>query len=387
MTKEELRGLGRVFRRTRRDPKSKNPKDRIQSKLWWVQYYHRGKQIRKPTGETKKSKAMQFLKNELERSVSGRLVVGQGERLDFKAMSERLLSDYRRNRRRSIDRAEDGIGHLDAYFGGWRASEIDSGMIEQFVNYRIEDDGAANATVSYELAILKRMFRLCRSILGTPPEFPKIEVSNSRQGFFEEAEFRAVCEHLDDDIRPAVTFAYLTGWRVKSEVLALTWPHVDFNAGEVRLESGTTKNDEGRVFPFSMFPELEALLRSQRERTNALQQESGAIIPWVFHRRGSQIKTIRGSWSSAVKNAKIGKKILHDFRRTAVRNLERAGVPRAVGMQLVGHKTESMYHRYTIVPRKDLEDGIKRLAEFRILQTKEPAKIVVMKTGNGEGQK
>jgi hypothetical protein len=61
----------------------------------------------------------------------------------------------------------------------------------------------------------------------------------------------AVLSHLPDAVRPAVRFAYLTGWRMKSEVLSLTWKNVDFNAGQVRLEPGTTKNKEGRTFPFT----------------------------------------------------------------------------------------------------------------------------------------
>ena len=58
---------------------------------------------------------------------------------------------------------------------------------------------------------------------------------------------------FDIDLQSVMEFAYLTGWRIKSEVLPLQWGiNVDFEAGEVRLEPGTTQNDEGRVFPFSV---------------------------------------------------------------------------------------------------------------------------------------
>jgi integrase len=57
--------------------------------------------------------------------------------------------------------------------------------------------------------------------------------------------------------------------------------------------------------------------------------------------------------------AQIARKIPHDFRRTTVRNLDRAGVPRSVAMQLVGHKTEIIYRRYAIVAKKDLADGLR----------------------------
>ena len=57
-------------------------------------------------------------------------------------------------------------------------------------------------------------------------------------------------------------------------------------------------------------------------------------------------------------------RLLHDFRRGTVRNLERAGVPRATSMQLVGHKTESIYKRYAIKNDSDRRDGVATLAQF-----------------------
>jgi integrase len=163
-------------------------------------------------------------------------------------------------------------------------------------------------------------------------------------------------------------FAYLTGWRIKSEILPLQWGiNVDFIAGEIRLEPGTTKNGEGRVFPFSVLPELAEMLKQQRCRTQALEISTHQTIPWVFHRQGDRIKDFRKAWRQAVKEAELPSKIPHDFRRTAVRNLERAGVPRSVAMKLVGHKTESVYRRYAIVAKQDLIDGLKRLAEHRTI--------------------
>ena len=75
-------------------------------------------------------------------------------------------------------------------------------------------------------------------------------------------------------------FAYLTGWR-KREVLGLRWAQVELDAGWVRLEPGTTKNDEGQAFPLRGFHELDSLMRRQRERTDALQREIGSFVPWV----------------------------------------------------------------------------------------------------------
>ena len=63
--------------------------------------------------------------------------------------------------------------------------------------------------------------------------------------------------------------------------------------------------------------------------------------------------------------------LLHDFRRTAVRNLERAGVPRSVAMAMVGHKTESIYRRYAIVDEQMHREAAEKLGAFA---TEKPAR-------------
>ena len=243
----------------------------------------------------------------------------------------------------------------------------------------MEQYRVANASVNYELAMLKRMFTLSRKLLPVHPHFPRLHLNNVRTGFFEESEFQAFLANIEEDLQPVMELAYITGWRIRSEILPLRWGlNVDLEAGEVRLEPGTTKNNEGRVFPISALPKLAELLMRQKRRTEAIEKSTSRIIPWVFHRQGNKIKDFRGAWDKAIKAAGIPRKIPHDFRRTAVRNLERAGVPRAVAMKLVGHKTESIFRRYAIVARQDLLDGLKRLADYRAeIETKPGNRKVV----------
>src|SRR5712691_7233410 len=81
----------------------------------------------------------------------------------------------------------------------------------------------------------------------------------------------------------------------------------------------------------------------------------------MFHRSGKPIKSFRRAWVTACKKAGIPERLPHDFRRTAVRNLERAGVPRSTAMKMVGHKTESIYRRYAIVDEAMLKEGAVKL--------------------------
>jgi integrase len=229
---------------------------------------------------------------------------------------------------------------------------------------RRQEQGKARATIGYELAILRRAFNLAvqGNVVPRRPPFPSLSVNNARRGFFEPAELEALLVHLKQELRGMLRFAYLTGWRIPSEVLTLQWDQVDLEAGVVRLEPGTTKNSDGRTFPLDVLPALVEVLRSQRAYTDVYDQVEGKPVPWVFHRAGRPIKDFREAWERACEKAKLARRIPHDFRRSAVRNLERAGVPRSVAMKLTGHKTEAVYRRYAIVSESDLREGVAKLA-------------------------
>jgi integrase len=72
-------------------------------------------------------------------------------------------------------------------------------------------------------------------------------------------------------------------------------------------------------------------------------------------------QTFYDTWEKACGVAKIGDRHLHDFRRTAVRNFDRKGIPARVAMQLSGHQTFSIYQRYNIVSESDINDAAAKL--------------------------
>lgn len=168
---------------------------------------------------------------------------------------------------------------------------------------------------------------------------------------------------LPQDLQAPIEVAYITGWRIHDEIFTRRKDHADLKGrGWLRLEPGETKNDEGRMFP--MTKRLRSIIQKQLERTKELEKATGRIIPWLFHRNGEPIKTFRRSWLTACKNAGMPGKVPHDFRRTAVRNLERAGVPRSAAMKMVGHKTEAIYRRYAIAEEKMLGEAGDKLEIF-----------------------
>ena len=351
-----------------------------ESAIIWLKYRDAlGVLQRESSGTEKEQEARRLLKQREGAAVEGRVIVPRADKITVAALAEDLRADYQANGRRSADRLEYSLAHLLPVFGPRPAMQVTSADVTRYRAQRLAETGphdcaaephrcpvTAPATVNRELAALKRMFSLAvkGERLQRLPYIEMLKENNARRGFFEREQFEAVRAHLPEYARPAETFAYLTGWRLKSEILTLQWRQVDFRAGVVTLDVGTTKNRDGRTFP--MVPELRALLEVQRTTTDTLQKKIGAIVPWVFHRtkRGRSLKGFTKSWRAACLAAGLPGRIPHDFRRTAVRNLERAGVPRSTAMAMVGHRTESIYRRYAIVDEVMLKEGGAKLAAY-----------------------
>ena len=348
-------GLGRVYKR---------------GKTWWIAYHHHGKKVRESSRSHRKTDAIKRLRKRLEEISSGKFVGNNADKVTFDDLVTLLEQDYRLNGRKSLSTALAAVDHLHGTFGNDHAVDINSDRVHAYFHKRLAE-GARPATIAKEKSALHRMFRLAikRGKLRHMPEFPEIEIDNARQEFIEEADFTALMLELPEYLRSMFEFAYLTGWRVMSEVRVLKWDQVDCNAGTVKLRIRTTKNKEPRTFPFSALPQLRGLLERQREYTDSWEQQTGKPISYVFHRHGHPIKDFRHAWRMACKRAGVfgadGRaKLPHDFRRTAVRNLVRAGVPENTAMKLTGHKTREVFDRYDIVSGADLVDAVGKLAEF-----------------------
>lgn len=289
-----------------------------------------------------------------------------------------MEADYRQNGKRSLRTMLCAQKPILTHFGPARlAPDLMAVDLKAYRDARLKMK-IRPATVNRELSCLRRGFNLARrdGLLSAIPVFPMLGEDNVRTGFFEDHERQALLAALPEGLRPLAAFLSLTGWRI-GEVLALTWAHVDDKAGVIRLEPGTTKNRDGRTFPFLALPELAGILTQQRATTRTLELAQGRIIPHVFHLGGERIwlKRFYRQWWRAAKAAGVYREsadpitgklqrasIPHDFRRTAVRNLERAGVARSVAMKLTGHRTEAVYRRYAIVSEADLTSGVERLA-------------------------
>jgi integrase len=274
------------------------------------------------------------------------------------------VTDYQVNGKRSIRKVTNWIirDGLEPWFRGYRMANIAPPDVRAYIAYR-QEQGYSNATINRELAALKRMFTLAVQA-GTLLARPHIELlaeDNVRTGFFERAQFESVRALLPPALQAVVTLAYYTGWRVPSELLTLEWRQIDRLAAVIRLEPGTTKNRDGRVFKYAELSEVVATIEGLWQRHEALERR-GVIVPYVFCRdSGERIQSFYKRWNRACRLAGCPGRRPHDFRRTAVRNLNRAGVPETVAMKITGHKTRSVFDRYDITSEEDLSDAARKL--------------------------
>ena len=162
-------------------------------------------------------------------------------------------------------------------------------------------------------------------------------------------------------VRNLIEFLYLTGWRT-SEALRLLWSDVDWKRRTVWLRD--SKNREPRIFPFKYHARLEEVLRRQRDLVSDWERKETRLCPAVFHWRGKPMQKLRRSWKSACRAAGMSDRFVHDFRRTAVRNLIRAGVQQAIAMKITGHKTSSIFRRYLIVDEELLAQATGAVAHY-----------------------
>lgn len=320
--------------------------------VWNMKYYVHGKAVYESARTTIKSEAKKILQQREGDVADGKTIVKPHKLLVEDALKA-VIYDYENNSRKSLTNLHYRINLHLKVLNNRRMSDLRSDDIKAYVDGR-RAQGAAAATINRELAILKRAFTLAirEGRLLVKPHIAMLKERNVRSGFFEREELEVLCRHLPEALRPVMRFAYYTGWRVRAEILPLTWDRVDDEA--IYLAPNTTKNEEGRAFPYASVPALKELMA---------QRKKAKVNEYVFHDGTGRRLTnwYAETWRDACEKASIAGKIPHDFRRTAVRNLVRAGVSEKTAMMLTGHKTRSVFDRYDITNLNDLKLGAGKL--------------------------
>ncbi len=336
-------GDGRIFKR---------------GPIWWIAYSVAGKEFRETTRSTEEDFARQLLTARVEQRqrTEAAAILKPRTNPKFKKLAAAYLLDCTLRGLRSLSGIKKSAKRLCEFFAWIKPEEINHSGIRGYQKLRLEQ-GASGGTVNRETGTLSGMLNLAwlNEIIERRPKFPPcLKEATPRQGFFEHPHYLSIRGHLVDWAQDVLDFAYYTGWR-RTEIIWLTWTEVFED--EIRLSPERSKNNEGRPRP--IWGAI-ALVMERRRRARRMD------CPYVFHRDGTKIATAtwQRHWSKARKAAGLPNALLHDCRRTAVRNLIRAGVPERIAMQMTGHKTRAVFDRYNIVDERDLIDASKKLSDY-----------------------
>lgn len=354
-----MRGDGRIFQRGR---------------VWWIAYYAPdagGKFVQvRESSESESERIARKLLAFRVRSVANHrnqvraLTAPKNECLTVGQLLDALRADYEQRGIKSLRRT---LGHMRPvrdWFGDARAVSLGPEEVQRYITARRKE--VSGATVNREMAILASAYRLAlkgRRIVIPPPYAPKLKEGPPRGGFFEAAEHELMLAHLPEPLGDMARLAYVCGWR-RGEVRTLRWEYVDRAAREVRLPD--SKNGRGRVLPldgelWAMFERLWAG-RAYSANVRTIAHFTSTLSEFVFHRRGRPVSHSYFSrlWARARAAAgpAVAGRIFHDYRRTAVRNLIRAGVPQSVAMSITGHVSDSIFRRYNITSTVDRVEAL-----------------------------
>ena len=363
--------MGMVYRRKKRDPTTKNL---VEVGPYWIKYYSEGRPIHESTKTRDRDEAKRRLK-EREGEVATGLYRGPKiDRIRFEDLAALVRQDYQLNKRKTMRRIGEYLQHLTPFFGKMRAANITTERIKAYIVKR-QGHRAANGTINRELGFLKRMFRLgfqhTPQMVARVPHIPQLKEHNIRSGFFEHEDFLALRGALPDYAQVAVTLAYYSGMRM-GEICSLQWRQINWTEGKLYLQAQDTKTNTPRVLYLT--GDLYRVLHKWKSRCD----QKWPACPWICHRGGIRLQSLKHSWRKACQAVGLGQlmkeatkgrkvwqgKIPHDFRRTAVRNMVRAGVPEKIAMAISGHKTRSVFDRYNIVNERDLEQAARSLSAY-----------------------
>jgi integrase len=235
--------------------------------------------------------------------------------------------------------------------GGIKALKLTTAHIQQYIRDRLKK--VKPGTVNRELALLHRAFQLGYQqdppLVARVPHFPKLPEAEPRKGFLKPELYHKLLVALPEELRLLFVVAYHVGLR-KGALLRIKWAQVDIAASCIWME-GKRANRKPEPVAVPIYGDMAKFLEVQARESE-----------YLFARGSEPIRDFRESWSVACRAAGVPGLLFHDLRRTAVRNLRRAGVPESVIMKITGHRTRGVFERYNITDQSDTQEA-GRMAE------------------------
>jgi integrase len=334
----------------------------------YIWYRVDGRLIRESTKSTSKEYAESLLQRRLGEAGLGMKPAQDFKKVKYEDICRALLADYEINghtslvtRKKTGIKTVAGLLHVNQFFKGRTAAYITTDLIREFIKKR-KADGAENSTINRNLALLRRMLVLAHREGKIPevPHVPMLKESDAREGFLYPEEFEKLRSAMPKNLQPLITYLYFTGCRIGA-AKAVDWSQIVFDGDkvEVRLKVSQVKNRKPLLLPLP--DDLAVMLRNAARKVGPVFDATNLTKAF----RKAAVAIGLGKWRDP-KNHDAGYDglIIHDLRRSGVRNLRRAGVPEDIAMKISGHKTRSVFSRYNIVDSTDLHDAMRRVERF-----------------------
>ncbi len=344
----------------------------LRGRMWW---YKAPNGERFPTNTHVESEAVDFkLRKLAELRIDQPHIKTPVAKTTVNELLDAHLAHMRRMGRKSTKGVEQVLTkHVRPYFGERIASTLSTADFERYREDK--KDEVKPTTINRHLSHLRSGYvtgykRVTPRLVAFIPAFPIVDESyNVRQGFLSFEGYRAVREKLPVSLRSLFVCAFHVSSR-KGELLKIRWSQVELDEGLIVLSPFDTKNKTGRALP--IYGDMVGVLKEQKRVRDEQFPECDHVFFWrtedvmLSHggRRtipGSPVKVFKGAWEKAVKAAGFPKLLFHDLRRTAERNMAKAGMDQTMRMRISGHKTPSMSTRYNIVVAEDIVEEKSRM--------------------------
>lgn len=334
------------------------------SKNFYAQYYDsNGRPRRVSTGTDIKQEAQRILRDLMVDRDRGVTFIGDVKKLHYGDLRKGLIQSYTEKGNKSLQVTVEGqetvwgLTPLDEFFDyksdeepGWAVTRITTDAAREFAHKRLEE-GLTNSTINTSLALLRRMLNIAKDDgkLQTVPKIHLFKPNPARKGFLTLEKFEELLKHVPDDLKPLLLLLYYCGLR-RGEALQIEWSQVDLDRATIRLEDTQTKSGEARTVPLP-----DVLIESLQR----MQPKEGRLFNLTD-------PYIRKEWSKACEavglgGGRQGGLIIHDMRRSAIKNLMKAGVNQKVAMAISGHKTVSVFDRYHIIDEADVVEAMRKV--------------------------
>jgi integrase len=319
---------------------------------WWCDFSDGGVRRREPCDTKDRDEALAYLKRRQGKLAAGELL--PPDRVRVRDLLNLLLEDY------------DVRGVSQAYIAGLKvrailipklgdikASKLTTVQVKQYISDRLKK--VQPGTVNRELGMLHRAFQLGYQhdppLVVRVPHFPKLPEGEPRKGFLKPELYQKLLLELPEELRLLFVIAYHVGLR-KGALLRIKWTQVDLKASCIWMD-GKRENRKPEPVAVPIYGDMAKFISLQPRGSE-----------YVFARGATPIRCFRASWDRACTAAGVPDLLFHDLRRTAVRNLRRAGVAESVIMKITGHRTRGVFDRYNITDQTDTQEAGRMAEQF-----------------------